>query len=206
MMTKAVLIFGALLVMGVGMLVSGLWGPRARARKRLDRGQTVIQDGSVVTITGVVRPVGELLIAPLSGKPCVLYEATGRVFGKGGNPTVLVADIGEARMTAFELETADGVVRVEGDRAETDIPTLVLFPRQLDREQAFMVAHDQSPQYLRHSSFHEVRVEPGTKIRVQGMAIVELDASAPEGGYRDGARRVKLVAHEQHPLTIGRSR
>ena len=48
-------------------------------------------------------------------------------------------------------------------------------------------------------------VEPGARIRVQGVAIVETDDATPaERGYRDAApRRVRVVAHENHPLTIG---
>lgn len=203
---KAILLFGALFVAGMGAVVHSLWGPRARARKRLDRGQTALEDGAIVTLTGVVRAIGDTLVAPLSGKPCVLYDASGRIMGASGRVDDVIANIHERNMLPFELVTADGVVRVDGESADTDLPEFPLIPRKLEREIAFMSAHEQSPEYVRHSSFYELRLEVGMKIRVQGRVVVELDPTAPEGGYRDGSRKVRLVAHAGHPLTIGRAR
>jgi hypothetical protein len=206
---KAIVAIVAMFVAGFGAVVNAFWGPRARARRRLDRARrTTIADREIVTLTGVVRAVGEPLTAPVSGKPCVVYEASARVYGDDArhNTRDLLGEFAEARMLAFDLETDGGLVRVEGENAELELSPVPIIPRKLDRELAFLRANGWSSEQLRNAGFDEVRVEPGDKIRVQGMAIVELDPSAPEGGYRDGSRKVRLVAHEGHPLTIGRAR
>jgi len=202
-------------IAAVGAIGNALWGPRARARKRLDAGTTTtIADREIVTLTGIVRALGELLEAPLSGKPCVLYAAFGRVYETTG-PTLtrraqtnLVATVTEVKLVPFELETPDGLVRIEGESAEIEIPPGPLIPRKIERERQFLLAHGESGELVRGAGFEELALAPGAKIRVQGMAIVELDpAGGGERGYREHApRRIRLVAHENHPLTIGRPR
>jgi hypothetical protein len=211
---KAIIALVAALFAGIGAIGNALWGPRAQARKRLDAGKTTtIVDREIVTLTGIVRALGELLEAPLSGKQCVLYAAFGRVIETKGATltsraqTTLLASVTEVKLVPFELETPDGIVRIDEEAVEIEIPPDPLIPRKIERERQFLLAHGQTGELVRGSSFEELALVPGTKIRVQGMAIVELDpAPGGERGYREDARRIRLVPHENHPLTIGRPR
>jgi len=70
-------------------------------------------------------------------------------------------------------------------------------------EQSFVARHSQPAALARDSAFEEVVIAVGDRIRVQGLALVEAH-DAGERLYRDGVRRVRIVAHPGHPLTIGR--
>jgi hypothetical protein len=208
---KVIAVICSAVVAGFGAIGNALWGPRARARKRLDRGErTTIADREIVTLTGVVRARGELLEAPLTGTPCVLYEAVGRVYSAVANRNSrdLEAEVFEQKLVPFELETADAIVLVECETAEVELPRLPCIPRRIDRERTFLLERGQSAETIRYAGFDELRIIPGDKIRVQGMAIIEVDpGSGSERGYReDAARRIRLVPHADHPLTIGRAR
>jgi hypothetical protein len=205
------LLCAMLIVGGAGAIGNALWGPRARARKRLDAGKrTTIADREIVTLTGVVRARGELLEAPLTGAPCVLYEAVGRVYSAFAdrNHREVEAEVVEQKLVPFELETADGIVLVEAESAEVELPRIPCIPRKIDRERTFLLERGQSAEQIRYAGFDELRIVPGDRIRVQGMAIVELDpGDGAERGYRENApRRIRLVPHAEHPLTIGRAR
>lgn len=208
---KAILVFATMMVAAAGAVGNALWGPRARARKRLDAAKrTTIADHEIVTLTGVVRAIGGMLEAPLTGIACVLYEAVGRVYGEkvGRNARDVEATVIEQNLVPFDLETAEGLVRVEAARAEVEMPRIPCIPRRIDRERTFLLEHGQSVEMIRYAGFDELRIVPGDKIRVQGMAIIDADPSATtESGYRDGGpRRIRLVPHADHPLTIGRAR
>lgn len=208
---KLIMVICSAVVAGFGAVGNALWGPRARARKRLDSGKrTTIADREIVTLTGIVRARGELIEAPLTGTPCVLYEAVGRIYSgiAHRNHRDLEAEVVEQKLVPFELETADGVVLVECETAEVELPRLPCIPRRMDRERTFLLERGQSAEQLRYAGFDELRIIPGDRIRVQGMAIVEQDPGAgDERGYREDApRRIRLVPHAEHPLTIGRAR
>jgi hypothetical protein len=53
------------------------------------------------------------------------------------------------------------------------------------------------------AGFHEAVIAIGDRIRVQGLALVE-EHAAGEQLYREGPRRIRIIAHPAHPLTIGR--
>lgn len=201
------LVIGALVAAG-GAVGNALWGPRAQARRRLREGSAKLADREVVTLTGTVREAGDLLEAPLSGRRCVLYQAIGHVkeLQSGDRYAKSIGEIVEHEMVAFDLDIGDAVVRVEGNAAELELPPIPLMPRKLEREVGLFQRHGYQAALTRTSSCGEVVVVPGDRVAVQGMAIIELDPSSPdERGYRENApRKIRLVAHEAHPLTIGR--
>lgn len=200
-----IVLFGAATV--IGAIATLLWGPHARARRRLREGTAAIADRELVTLTGTVHALGEPLVAPLSGKSCVAYEASARVAYAQLDATGSNEDVLEARaMQPFALLLASGErVLVDGDRAELAARPAPVIPRVIEHERDFLAARDIDARYLQSTRFEEAIVEPGARVRVQGMAIVESDDSATtETGYRDMApRRVRVVAHANHPLTIG---
>ncbi|HEX5061415.1 MAG TPA: hypothetical protein VFV99_18735 [Kofleriaceae bacterium] len=207
---KALAIVVTGVVAAAGAVGNALWGPRAKARKRLQRGTAAIADREIVTLVGTVRQRGELLVAPLSGKECVLFESLGHVkeLRSGSRYADTVAELRQHQMVPFELDTGDEIVVVDGTAADLELPPTPVVPRRIEREKAFLEAGGQPFKLVISSGFDETRVAPGDRIAVQGMAIIELDPTATdERGYRESApRKIRLVAHDAHPLTIGRAR
>lgn len=187
-------------VAGATAVYTALWGPRARARRRLAAGVSLIEDNTVVTLRGKVRAIGTVE-APLSGEPCVAFVAIGTVSGGEGDlhPDAIAAK----QLVPFELVTEDGVVLVEATTADIVHPPRSLIPRNIDQEAKFLVAHGFDARLVRTSSFQQAAIEDGDSIQVQGLALVEQAPPTAANGYRETERRIRLVAHGTHPLTIG---
>jgi hypothetical protein len=181
---------------------AALWGPRARARKRLAAGTSRIEDNTIVTLTGKVRAI-ETMRAPLSGEECVAYVAAGRILGGRYENDIPMAS---QEMVPFDLVTSDGVVRIEVGVVEIVLPTIPRIPRKIDLEAKFLVAHGFEATQVRGSGFEQCVIVDGDTIKVQGLALVEHAPPSNEKGYRDTERRIRLVAHGAHPLTIGPAR
>jgi hypothetical protein len=196
---KLAIIAVAGVVVAATTLYTALWGPRARARKRLAAGTSTIEDHTIVTLTGKVRAI-ETLRAPLSGAECVAFVAYGKILGgQYENDIPFVTQ----EMVPFDLETKDGVVRVEVGALEIVLPALTLIPRKIDLEAKFLVAHGFDASLIRGSGFQQTVVTHGDRICVQGLALVEQAPPSDATGYRETTRVIRLVAHEGHPLTIG---
>jgi hypothetical protein len=177
----------------------------ARSR-RLARGTTPIADREVVTVEGTVTATASSLTAPLSGRSCVAYHAVATLYRvQRHQDRIPLGTIDEHRLTPFDLEIARGgeTVTIDGDRAElADLPR-PLIPRKLDLEQRFVSRHGHPPELARYGGFEEAVISVGDRICVQGLAVVEAHAGADQL-YRDGARRIRIIPHAAHPLTIGR--
>jgi hypothetical protein len=172
---------------------------RAARRKRMRGGLKQIADHTAVTLIGTVRALGEPLIAPLSGTPCVFHRSTMRVLLSRGWP-------GEAQtltrheMIPFTLVTADGDVLVNGDHAEVTFRAKPIIPRKLERELAFLREADVEAD-PRQLGADEIVITAGMTVEVHGMARIEIARDA-ETAYRDVQHKVELVAHDNHPITI----
>ena len=173
---------------------------RAAARSRLRAGAKPIADCTLVTVTGTVRArdAGALLEAPLSGRRVVYHRSAARVPLHDFSATAV-------EMIPFELETADGIVHVEGDAAEVVLDPAPVTPRDLERVRRFLAVHGASAEHAFTAGVDEIAIEPGARISVHGLARIEADPSgAGERGYREGApARVTLEPHAAHPLTLG---
>src|SRR5690349_11091981 len=102
---------------------NGIWGNRAKARRRLQRGTATLADRELVTLVGIVRQVGDLLVSPLSGTSCVLYDAHGHLKQRqmGERYAMSIGEIRELKMVPFALDTGNGVVLVEGERPDLEL-------------------------------------------------------------------------------------
>jgi hypothetical protein len=191
---------------------AAIWGPRARARRKalraLRSGSPTLADHSLATVTGKVRPAATALTAPLSGRRCIAYRAVARIYETRasrvslvGQKRNLIAEIAEARMVSFELDTVHGIVIVDGDEPNLVVPAVPVIPRKIGREGSFLAAHGTSPHETRTAGFDEVIVEPGDKISVHGLVVVEADPNV--GNYREVGQRYRIIADPDHPLTIG---
>jgi hypothetical protein len=191
-------------VRGIRAVHARLTGPVARTR-RLARGTTAIVDREVVTVEGTVRTTATALTAPLSGRPCVAYHAVATLYDVVLGSRLIVGKIDEHRLMPFELvlERDGGTVTIDGDRAELAEAPRPLIPRKIELEEDFVARHDRPAELARYGGFEEAVIAVGDRVRVQGLALAEADAVAAQL-YRDGAPRIRIVAHPEHPLTIGR--
>ncbi len=197
------LIYAAVLAaLGVRALIRELDRARARAdaRRRLHAGAPQLADHELVTVSGTVRVRDALLEAPLSGRLVVFHRSVVHVKGL---ETLLVA----CEMVPFELETAEGIVRIEGETAEVAFAPLPVIPRQIERVRSFLEARGVAIEYAASTSVDEIAVEPGVRIAVHGVVRSEIDlSSARERGYREEApSRMTLRAQPDHPLMLGPS-
>jgi hypothetical protein len=191
----------AAVIIGVARISHALWFSReAQARRRLASGRDAIGDHEVVTLSGTVRAPATALTSPLSNRACVAYRIIATARTSPRSPAVQVFE--KRAFTPFELElAASRTVTVDGDAAELETRTSPVIPRNLDRELALLAGTEVEAD-LGTISFEEAIVEVGARIRVHGMTVVE----TATGGYRDGGTRIRLVAHDAHPLTIGGAR
>ena len=163
-----------------------------------------LADRAIVTITGTVQILGEPLISPLSARRCVMYESYANLYepiSEDRDPETkrtLIAQLAKRAMIPFGLETALGVIVVDGTEADLELVPTPVFPRRPEREMAFLREHDRAPALADTTTFEEISVDPDSLVSVRGMALVE--GEPPN-------HKIRLVAHgEQQPLTIGTPR
>lgn len=198
--------FGLLgmLVVGIGAAIQHVRGevwPRYQMRRRLAAGSSALEDLAIATIEGTVQLAEAQLVAPRSGRTCVLYLAHGQLpSGAPGDPPSYSY---EQRAVAFELVTTNGVVLVDAEAAELELAARSLIPRNLERERAFLIAHGHPAQDLRGSAFQELAITPGERLRIRGMVQIERARPTGELGYREAAPRIRLVTPPDGRLTIG---
>ncbi len=206
----------ALIVVGVVGLVSALNRTRTRAalRAKIAAAPSEFEDNALVTFVGTVKAIGEPLIAPLSGKPCVAYRAVARTYALRSGPSMLSRAVGgssrkldqeviDVEMTPFVLATKSGDVLVEGTTCELLLPMLPLIPRKLELEQSFLDRAGLDT-HARNAGFNECRVEMAAKIKVHGVSRSEL-ATAGETGFREAPTQIRISGDDAHSLTIDRA-
>lgn len=181
---------------------------RRRARREL-RSRPVLEattaDGAVVRVTGVVRAI-EPVIAPLSGRPCVVYrsrvDATSWLFrreARRGRHEVL-------RMSAFELDRgAEGTVLVDGSHALLDLPSVALGDGDRSRREQFLLSHGMPIREVTRARFEETIVEPGMTVSVAGLVMLDAaeEPSVVERHFREAPPpALRLTGNAEHPLAI----
>ena len=163
-------------------------------------------DGELVVVTGIVRALGRLLKAPLSGTPAVAYASVARIaerrIGTSYGSNRLLTQVGDRAVVAFDLERCVGRIRIDGPEVELALARLPLVPRSLERERTFLAQHASADVDLRTVIFAERCVEPGALIEVRGLAIAEPGGTSREHGFREAGLRFRIVAHHRQPVVI----
>lgn len=194
----------AVLVAGfVGLTFTMFFGPavaRSKVQRRLRSGSSVLAQDELVTLTGTVRDSKELVEALLSTRRGVFIHATATLPEADENGPVTLQS---QRMVPFEIDTNAGVVLVDGTSAEVAIKPKAVVPRDVERERAFMVAHGRGPEAAPVATFRELVIEPGMRVAVHGVALIETRDRA-ERGYRDAVpTRARIIATPGYPIAIG---
>ncbi|MBA3451648.1 MAG: hypothetical protein H0T42_00970 [Deltaproteobacteria bacterium] len=173
------------------------------------RASKPIVDGELAVVTGIVRAVGPVLEAPLSGRPAVAYTSVARIGERRigmqyGIPLLTTVD--DRRIVPFDLETPEQTIQIDVTEVELAITPLPLVPRDLERERAFLIEHASGDIDVRTAAFEERCVEPGARIEVRGLVIAVTDPTTGEHGFRDGSSRFRIIASEKHPVRIRSAR
>lgn len=172
-----------------------------RAAQLLAAGPPELADGDIVTLTGTVKPI-ESLAAPVSQRSCVAF----RIYVRMG-----AAWLTEVKMTRFVLETTHGEVTVEpfqsGD-VQLAVPADAVRPQDATQNAAateFLKRRGRRSYEIDAAKYEEQIVAPDARVAVHGVIHVELAAPelGVETGFRDVARRLRLIGTSAHPLAIG---
>ena len=200
---------------GVAAAIAALMMSRTRrfrrklARHRLWRLRE-LPEGRYARIVGRAHPVGEPLIAPMTGRRCVYYEV--KVEGKGvapspGKMSVIAA---ETRAIPFLLNDGTGRAHVVPDGADV----LVDFDARSDfSPQPLVVTPDHMAFYARHGKtvlggiygtelrYREAVIEVEDMITILGAGVREPDPD-PAPGSAGPRSRMRFASTPPHPLLI----
>ena len=190
-------LFAAAFALGIAIRVAR-WALRARAMATSE----ALREGELVTITGVIRAVGEGLVAPLTGRACLAYRARAQVFTASAVPSSL-GEPREAGAAPFVITTPRGEIRVEAT-PELDGAREAIVERSREREVAFLARHGFPRDAHPVTTFDEVAIPAGATIKIRGVVHLERDpGAADERGFRDEAPVVAtLVPVPGKPLMI----
>jgi len=166
------------------------------------------RDGTFARVTGTVRVVDELVVAPLSGVECVVARSRVRI----ANTWRLPRRREQFAMVSFVVDRdGEPPVAIEGVHARLDVTPLPLAaPRGMSspersRREALLRRVRLPLTAMATARFEETVVRPGDRITIAGLVM--LDPGAPptgELGHRDAPpSRLRLAGNADHPLVIG---
>jgi hypothetical protein len=202
------------IALGVGLVVAGSLAvaagrrlvERRRARREL-RGRpplgTTTPEGVAVRVVGIVRALDTTLTAPLSHRACVAYRARveaplGRLVLRGRRYETVAVE-----RFAIDRDGATAII-VEASHAVFALKPTALAKGLREHQVSFAALH--GVQRLKNVYFEEVVVEPGQRVSVAGLMMLD-PAEAPadgELGFRDpAAPDVRLTGNRDHPIVIG---
>lgn len=165
-------------------------------------------EGRLVRIAGRLRAHGPTLTAPLSKRACAHYEIVVEDHAKRGESTDARVIFRESETRDFSLEDGSGTAIVETGRLEVALvqdhhQRSGTFEDASADLEALLRRHGQSSTGFfglnRTIRYREGVLEPGEEVSVLGWARWEDDPEAgldpSRGGYRESARRKRLVIH-----------
>jgi hypothetical protein len=186
----------------LAMLLDGeRWRARWRLREHTPLGEA--REDDLVAAVGVVRPLEETLVAPLSGRACVAYRSRVHT-GLGG----IYAPRETMQVRPFVLDLGDEEVIVEGDRAIFGLAPLRLWPLDSGRERSFLARHAVSARAASWSTgrLSEVALVLGARVAVGGTLVLVPRDEPPahvELGFRDPPPpSQRIVGNRARPLVF----
>lgn len=203
------LVFGVLVFGGIGGIV---WKIR---RDDVDdvtdmRSVPVVRiadakDEQMVRVVGrVVTDHGELVTAPVSGRPCVAWQLHLTAPWTMGRDHILDRD----DSVGFVIDDGTGRAQVAASfavlalatRDEADGPPEFVPPSLA----AWLAENYSSDEWrdLRRLRWQETRVEPGDLVAVVGIARVAIDMHGEAATYRDVPKRVVIDGSDDAPLSL----
>jgi hypothetical protein len=213
---------GPLIAVAVITLVTvagnSLWPSRRRRINRAlaSRPRALVHDAhGAVRLTGRIRRIGELLRAPLSGRPCVAYEVLidepGRPNGPGAAPWRRRVELRD--MSPFLLADESGEARIDPSgpvimdlNHDRTGGTGGKFPGEHEALASFLSSIDVvATNWLgrwRLFRYVEGVLEEGELVSVSAESVLEVDPTGERAGPRSPPRRLVLRGSEALPLLI----
>jgi len=167
----------------------------------------------VVHVAGVVRPAGDVVRAPATGRSCVAFQLVVREPSRGvyvnvliasdARPFVLTDDSGEAM-----VDLIGGPFRLIGDQrgtmwctAEADTPEMQVLRELLD---IATVPTTTLLGFAKRLRYREVVLLEGDDVSVVGRGERVVAVQGERLGYRDLPSRLVMRGAPDEPLIIGR--
>lgn len=163
-----------------------------------------LAEGEVVVLTGTTRLLGEHVIAPLTGEPCVAQLTRARVFTRLDHTGDLVGNVESFDIAPFILDAPNGSVLVSDRPARIELEPAL--QGLLDNGRcAHFLAQRGLAAYVASSFFEHVVIRAGDSITMTGVITCE---SVPvlEASFRELPVRTRLTGYGKHPLTLRLSR
>jgi hypothetical protein len=179
---------------------------RRRVRRELAPATDLDSDpaeGTFVCAVGVVRALDRTTVAGLSKRPCVVAcsraWAPPSAIGKFGAPYESMAFV------PFLLERPGASpIIVDGDYVRLDLPRLRGAKFMRAAREALLDEHRISVRHRSMPSFEETILEVGTRVRVAGLLMKDLDQhDIGERGFRDDIpATLRLTGRLAQPVLI----
>lgn len=171
--------------------------------------------GGIKKVIGVLSVEGELLTAPLSGRPCAAWEVIVQEQRSSGKSTSWHTIICEVEAVPFILEDHTGRAHIDPSGAQLVVTAdqhsrSGTFDDPTPEEHAFLDRHGEEGTgwvFNRTLRYREGVLEADELVAVLGQGTVSYD-DAPErqhlGGYRSlaASKRLYIRAAGGHPLYI----
>jgi hypothetical protein len=165
-----------------------------------------------VRVHGTVT-AGATVIAPLTGRSCVFYEAVVEERVSNGKSSSWRQRVREVRGVPFVIDDGTGRTLVDPTHAEVDVDLdesmrSGFLDDPTPTEMAFLERHAQDGQgwlFNKHLRYREGVIAVGERIAAMGRPVREPDPDAVghAGGYRDERpTRVRLGGSPQHPIVL----
>ena len=199
---SAVSVFAAIASVPLGFSANRSMRERLFARWKVRHHRAVDDDtreGAQVKVTGTVQALDDMLVAPLSGRPCVAYRS--RVWGAAHLRPDAGGETMQLRPFVIDRGPAESVI-VDGDHAVFSLPYVTLAETDRERELSFLARHGMPRQRAR---FSEVALEIGMQITIAGTLVLSPVDEPPidELGFRDLPPPVlQLGGSRDRPLVI----
>jgi hypothetical protein len=163
-------------------------------------------------VIGQAYPLGEQLVGPLTGRPCVYYIATVEEQRSTGRSTYWKTIASETRGVPFMLQDGSGRAIVDPNGAQVALDfdgnsKSGTFDPADPVQEAFLSRHGAKSQgwvFNKSLRYREAMIEVGEMIAVLGSGVREADPNAPpEAAYRGSPpTRLRLTSSPKFPLVI----
>jgi hypothetical protein len=210
------LALGVFGVAAIGGAMAGLFDKNERIRRLMRRARTIpirdVRDGQVAKVVGRVRPPGDPLIAPLTGRPCIYWEIEvtewegthARQITRTHDQRDFLIDDGSGR-ALIQLRRAAIAARVDARWARHDDAD----ERTRGALRALGIAAADGVGKPRQLTYWEAVIEPGEEIAASGRCEWQADPDPDPfaGSYRDMPRRLVVsAAHGEVVVVSGREK
>lgn len=207
-----------LILLGIGAIALFGWyfGAAQRLKRQLRAAKpwslNELPEDTHGRVIGQARALGEQLVGPLTGRPCVYYIAMVEEQRSTGRSSYWRTVASETRGVPFMLEDGTGRAIIDPNGAQVALDfdgnsKSGTFNNADPVQEAFLARHGQNSEgwvFNKTLRYREAMIEIGETISVLGSGTREPDPNAaPEAAYRGSPpTRLRLTSSPRFPLII----